>query len=1485
MDEKHIIENVVFDISFGSEEEALEQQAALAEFVKQRLLAVVERVFDELSASGVVSRIDELELDLGRMPYNGYQNELEARLEAALRAELQSRIPSVAGRSGENGFQETDRAVPRAEADLEQVQYFLTHGNLPWNSALDSDLTIDDLVKAVVGSKGPELADFLRRSAGDRAVVRRVTSQFPEDILAEIAALLAPSLSDTLREILDHLVRIWRDKNRGASPTSTVRRLFWQEIIGELLAVGTTPLTRDELISRTERKIARRDSVSDEVIAGQPGPRAIGGGPDAPGGDQSEMPPHQPSIEPSHEIESMRRRLAAALLSGDAQALERLWPALLREHPSILAEAARHYLRSARIRKNIVGLLPESMLEEILGVLSPGPTSTVQAVVQQSAALVESLLMAASQALPGGDRIRDLVWEHAFAYSLSQDEFAGFDLVSYTKSLIQRAAEEYEVAEYSRLLGGLLESLESQDRSGVPPSTFIPAVRELAGRAADRRTAPEDHEGPASDVLHSYDLYDLLTERLRGTEDLEATLTLTEIVDELTRLYPWQIQKLLREFQSGALSADTAADRLTPEELGRLIQAIISVAERVEGTGYSDLMRAVEAYAGQVRDVGRYYQMVLDYLAQGQLVDFGAIAEADRVPDRPAPTPAMPEESEGPGETSTDALSDFARELTAGTISPLQVSESLGIQELSRLVEALLTAGTAELRGSLAEMLAAISTFEQRAEDPHRFFQQILEHLIEDRAIDLEQIAASAGAPEGPAEPGRPDRPPGEEDRSEELVGGYDLYQQLRDRLTQPLTRAEEAPDADIEPTAGLIDQLARTHPERIQQLFREFQAGEITAAQASAGLSAEDLQHLVRAFLAVDRQPGDEGPPELLATISAFGQRAEDPHRFYQQILEHLIEDRAIDLEQIAASAGAPEGPAEPGRPDRPPGEEDRSEELVGGYHLYQQLRDRLTQPLTRAEEAPDADIESTVRLIDELARAHPDRLQQLFREFQSGEITASLVSAGLSAEDLQRLVRAFIAVNLQPGDDGPPDLLDAIQAFAQQAVDAHRFYSQLLDILVQDLEIDLEALAAGDAISPDTGGAEQPARLQLPAPEPGLEAGTMAERDAVQSLSDYLRGGEAPAGTESALLIRSSESLLTAQSRPLRQLFERELDSRDAASRLVRLLPDRLLMRVLHLARPSEHYRIQRTADILADALYAKELGLSADRMRDLKWRSIFQYVFDRGLPFQETGFVEDFIEFIAGQPGLPAVAELRGILGRQMALNILPSTRQLQLPILWAVTRGAAQAGDASVSGRPASPATGPAAEAADLRPSGRDKEAGASREEERPAGDIYIANAGVVLAASYLQRLFDMLGLIEGPAFKDAASAVRGVHLLQFMVDESTASPEHLLVLNKIMCGVRTGIPIVREIDITDREKEAVEGLIQGMIQNWTALGNTSVAGFRESFLQREGRLRLDNNAWHLLVEPRAYDMLLDRIPWGFSTIRLPWMERVIYVDWR
>ncbi len=165
------------------------------------------------------------------------------------------------------------------------------------------------------------------------------------------------------------------------------------------------------------------------------------------------------------------------------------------------------------------------------------------------------------------------------------------------------------------------------------------------------------------------------------------------------------------------------------------------------------------------------------------------------------------------------------------------------------------------------------------------------------------------------------------------------------------------------------------------------------------------------------------------------------------------------------------------------------------------------------------------------------------------------------------------------------------------------------------------------------------------------------------------------------------------------------------------------------------------------------------------------------------------------------------------------------------------------------------------------------------------EIYIENAGLVLAAPYLPRLFALLELTEESAFKNRKAAERAVHLLQFMVNESIDSPEYQLVLNKILCGVGTGIPITREIEISNREKETIEGLIRGMIQNWKIIGNTSVQGLRESFLQREGRLGLKDDAWHLLVEQRAFDMLLDQIPWSFSIIKHPWMERVVHVTWR
>lgn len=56
--------------------------------------------------------------------------------------------------------------------------------------------------------------------------------------------------------------------------------------------------------------------------------------------------------------------------------------------------------------------------------------------------------------------------------------------------------------------------------------------------------------------------------------------------------------------------------------------------------------------------------------------------------------------------------------------------------------------------------------------------------------------------------------------------------------------------------------------------------------------------------------------------------------------------------------------------------------------------------------------------------------------------------------------------------------------------------------------------------------------------------------------------------------------------------------------------------------------------------------------------------------------------------------------------------------------------------------------------------------------QPGEEFYIDNAGQVLAAPYLPRLFSLLGLMDADVFIDRTAAERAVHLLQFMVNAKT-----------------------------------------------------------------------------------------------------------------
>ena len=168
-------------------------------------------------------------------------------------------------------------------------------------------------------------------------------------------------------------------------------------------------------------------------------------------------------------------------------------------------------------------------------------------------------------------------------------------------------------------------------------------------------------------------------------------------------------------------------------------------------------------------------------------------------------------------------------------------------------------------------------------------------------------------------------------------------------------------------------------------------------------------------------------------------------------------------------------------------------------------------------------------------------------------------------------------------------------------------------------------------------------------------------------------------------------------------------------------------------------------------------------------------------------------------------------------------------------------------------------------------------------------IYVENAGLVLLWTFMPFLFNRLGMLKKNdkkknVFIDRQAQERAIHLTQFMVTGTENPQEFDLPLNKLICGWELGRPVRRDIKLTDEERKECEILLKSAIKHWSILGNTSPDGLRTSFLKRKGAIAFKNKNITLKVEQTGIDVLVSKIPWTFQTLKFPWNEYFIFVEW-
>ncbi len=164
-------------------------------------------------------------------------------------------------------------------------------------------------------------------------------------------------------------------------------------------------------------------------------------------------------------------------------------------------------------------------------------------------------------------------------------------------------------------------------------------------------------------------------------------------------------------------------------------------------------------------------------------------------------------------------------------------------------------------------------------------------------------------------------------------------------------------------------------------------------------------------------------------------------------------------------------------------------------------------------------------------------------------------------------------------------------------------------------------------------------------------------------------------------------------------------------------------------------------------------------------------------------------------------------------------------------------------------------------------------------------IPVKNAGLCLLWPFFKTLFNISGYLDQKGeFKNVEMRERATLLLQYLAVKSTDIEEPYLALNKIFTGLPLEESLPKGIVLTEKEKDIADGLLLNVIKQWPSFENSSTDNLRGSFIIRDGVLFFRGKQWILRVERKAYDLLLGKLPWGYSMIRLSWVPYMIKVEW-
>ncbi|TAM21792.1 MAG: hypothetical protein EPN68_11730 [Rhodanobacter sp.] len=209
---RHVIDTLSWVCRGTDPRQGFAQQQHFSEFLHGPGRQVLDALFDRLSPSDEVWRIDRLDIELGALPADANFDDMAQQLESALETELQQLRRGEAPDT--SAGRPLVRPLRREEGELDNFLYYLAHGRLHWSMPAMGRGDMANWLERLALRNGPRLWQALRQLPHTERIAQRLGQITPCHGLQALLAQRHPGLVQALDALDDALLEPLRAQGR-----------------------------------------------------------------------------------------------------------------------------------------------------------------------------------------------------------------------------------------------------------------------------------------------------------------------------------------------------------------------------------------------------------------------------------------------------------------------------------------------------------------------------------------------------------------------------------------------------------------------------------------------------------------------------------------------------------------------------------------------------------------------------------------------------------------------------------------------------------------------------------------------------------------------------------------------------------------------------------------------------------------------------------------------------------------------------------------------------------------------------------------------------------------------------------------------------------------------------------------------------------------------------------------------------------------------